>query len=349
MKKSRRFSLRRKRRKLARVSSFVLSPWEHAATDFNPAPHAQTRLEIGGKKRNFLLKLREGVIWFKEPSRGAIFGTLALFPDNLTRDSIGLISAWQKEMAAENFGVLLTKRDYFPKTTCRGRLIFLFKGDGSGWMREHFDHNWFDIPPIEPFVPFSLWNPREAEEALQKFLGAARAQLINRAINPAVRELEPPQFFGPHADAFEAVLRAALQLFVSATPHARTLQFKAHSSFAKGEIEGYDLNWCLRAPGFALVWKQLESTVLAGVNWSEGGEELTAYNQKRNEKFHAAGLEKWGENWRGNWAPRRAKWSVELPTNAPSAHEKIEAAKILRDWSRGKSWENELSERLRAL
>ena len=292
--------------------------------------------------------MRENMIWFKEPSRGAIYGTFALFPENLARDAIGLISAWQKEVSEGNFGVLLTKRDYFPKTTCRGRLIFLFKNDGSGWMRENFDKNWFDIPVIEPFAPFSLWNPREAEDALQIVVGAARAQLINRAIAPAVRELEPPQFFGPHADNFESVLRAALQLFVAPQPGNTSLKFKGHSSFAKGELEGYDLNWCLHSPGFALVWQQLETTVLAGISWSEGGEDLSAYNQKRNEKFYAAGLEKWGENWRGNWAPHRAKWEIELPTDAPTAHETIEAARVLRDWSRGKSWENELETLIRA-
>src|SRR5690554_119205 len=102
------------------MKDFILHPYEYAGASFNPKAHAEARLEIGGKKRNFTLKIHEGIIYFKEPARAQVFAIPQIYEENLVRDSIGLISRWQRDLAAGNYGAFIAKRDFFAQLPVRG-------------------------------------------------------------------------------------------------------------------------------------------------------------------------------------------------------------------------------------
>lgn len=339
--------------KLAAMSQFILLPWEHAFSGASSKPHATARLTLGGKARNFVLKMRGGVIFFKEPSRGQVFAIPELFDKNLSRDGIGLVSRWQNEVAAGNFAAFVTKRDYFPQLPVRAQMLMILKPDGSGWMKEHFDQEWFLLPD-DKRADVDVWNDKDVESQVRERLPFVQRSLLSRALDPQVLELDPPTWTSESGERIAELLVAATRLFIEPSnpwndDERRVLEIKSHSAFSKGDIEGFWRAHALHNPRFARVWQLLEPRIqFTGVRWSEGGEVLEAqYARNRNDKVFGAGMEKWGELWRGNWAPQRASFRVQLPDVAnQSAHERLEAGLLLREWLRGKMSDGEIEELL---
>jgi hypothetical protein len=334
--------------KLRAMSQFILFPWEHAFSGASSRPHAQARLSIGGKTRNFLLKMQGGVIFFKEPSRGQVFAIPEPFEQELSRDSVGLVSRWQSAVTAGNFGAFVLKRDYFPKLPVRAQILIILKPDGSGWMKEHFDDEWFLLPE-DKAVPLDVWNDKDVEFHIRERLPFVQRSLINRALDPQILELDPPTWKAEDGEKITELLVAATRGFIEPSnpwngDERRILKIKSHSAFSKGDIEGFWLKHALHNPKFARVWELLEPRIqFVGVRWSEGGEQLDQYGRTRNAKVFKEGLEKWGQLWRGNWAPQRASFRVQLPdVSNQSAHERLEAGLVLRDWLRGKMSEGEI-------
>ena len=336
------------------MSQFILLPWEHAFSGASLKPHATARLTLGGKTRNFLLKMRNGVIFFKEPSRGQVFAITELFDQNLSRDAIGLVSRWQNQVAQNNFGAFVLKRDYFPKLPVRAHILLIVKPDGSGWMKEHFDEEWFLLPD-DKRADLDVWNDKHVESQVRDRLPFVQRSLINRALNPQVLELDLPTWKLESGEKISELLVAATRLFIEPSSHwnqdeRRVLKIKSHSAFSKGDIEGFWLKHALHNPKFARVWELLEPQIqFVGVRWSEGGEQLDQYGRSRNEKVFKEGLEKWGQLWRGNWAPQRASFRVQLPdVSSQTAHEQVEAGLVLRDWLREKMINSEIEQLLAA-
>ncbi len=324
------------------MSQFVLSPFDFPFSGHSARPHAQARLTVGGKARNFVLKIHDGTLYFKEPARSRGWALLEEFEPDAARDSIGLVSRWQRAVDAGQFGAFVSRRDYFPKLPVRAQILLLLTGDGSGWMREHFDPDWFLLPG-DRAAPFDVWNDLEVEATVEARLPFAQRQLINRAIPRETLSTDAPRWLAMSGDEIARVVTAAATLFLSPDafwnePDNRVLKIRSHSAFARGDIEGRFLKHALHSPQFARVWKLLEPRIqYVGVQWREGGEESDQYVRPRNEAVFAAGLEKWGHLWRGNWAPTRASFPIEIPEIAGiTAHERLEAGLVLRDWLRGR-------------
>ncbi|BCM89699.1 hypothetical protein IAD21_01546 [Abditibacteriota bacterium] len=324
------------------MSQFVLLPYEYPFSGANSKPHATARLTVGGKARNFVLKIHEGTLYFKEPARSQIFVVLDEFDADLARDSIGLVSRWQQQVAQNNYGAFVTKRDYFPKIPVRAQILMVLNADGSGWMKEHFDSQWF-LMPDEKAAPLDIWNDKEVEAQIRERLFPVQRQLINRALTPEILTAESPRWLAEDGDRITELLVAATRLFVPPSDYwndaeRRILKIKSHSTFAKGDIEGYWLKHAQHNLKFKQFWDILETHIqFVGIRWSEGGENLEQYGRRRNEKVFQAGLEKWGHLWRGNWGPQRASFKIELPdTTNQTAHERMEAALTLREWLNGK-------------
>ena len=328
------------------MKDFVVAPFEFLGSGLNSRAHAEARLEIGGKKRNFVLKLHDGVLYFKEPSRGQVFAVLQIFDANLARDSIGLISTWQREIAAGNFGAFVAKREFFAKLPIRGQFLMIVQSDGNGWMKEHFDGEWFSLPLLDSPPKSDLWDEKSVETQIGELLPLVKASLLQRIVSPEIRQSDAPRFVGGDKDEFLLLIKAAARLFLadSAIQAPASLKLKSHSAFAKGEIESFWLKNALREPRFAAFWKILEREMpFVGVKWSEGGEQDRQYARPRAARFFEAGLEQWGENWRGNWAPQRGSLSFDVGDFCNcSAHEKLEAALQTRQWLRGKIAESEI-------
>ena len=330
------------------MSQFVLPPFDFPFSGHNARPHAQARLTIGGKARNFVLKIHDKTLYFKEPARGQVFALFDEFNVAQARDSIGLVSKWQSQIAQNNFGAFVTKRDYFPKLPVRAQILMILKSDGSGWMREHFDTDWFLLPD-DKAAPLNVWNDREVESQIKERLPFVQTKLISRALEPQTLELDPPRFLGESGERIAEVIAAAARLFIEPVDYwndeeRRLIKIKSNSTFSKGDIEGSWRAHALHNPKFARVWDLLEPQIqFVGLKWSEGGEQLEQYARNRNEKVFNAGMEKWGKFWRGNWAPQRASFRVPIPdVSNQSAHERLEAGFLLREWLREKMSEGEI-------
>ena len=334
---------------------FVLLPYEHVGADFNPQVHAETRLEIGGRPRNFLLKMRDGVIYFREPSRGQAYAIPELFDEKLATDRIGLISAWQRAIAAGNYGAFVARREYFEKLPVRGQFLMILKSDGSGWMREWFDDEWFLLPESEKASSTNVWDEKALESFVDERLRAVKVKLLSRAINPTVRENNLPRWIGGSGEQFAALTIAAVRLFGAYSPDYEQsvgVKMKSHSAFAKGEGTGFWLAWLgQRRTIVAPLWELLaREFTFVGVRWSEGGEQVEQqYKRTRIEAIYKAGLERFGENWRGNWAPQRADFTIQIPDlTQTTTHEKLESQLLLREWLRGKMPDEQIETLLQA-
>lgn len=334
------------------MSQFVLLPWEYPFSGHSPKPHATARLKVGGKSRNFVLKIHDGILYFKEPGRGQVFVIFDEFAPELLRDSIGLISKWQRHVSEGNFGALFVKRDYFPKLPVRAQILMVFHANGGGWMKEHFDTEWFLLPE-ENAAPLDVWNDKAVEVQVQERFVPVQRQLINRALTPEILAADSPRWNLEDGDKIASLVSAAASLFVSPdnywnAPDVRYLKIRSHSAFAKGEIEGQWLKHALRQPKFETFWNLLDPRIqFLGIHWSEGGENLEHYGRKRAEKIFQAGLEKWGHLWRGNWGPQRASFKIDIPdATEQTSHEKLEAALTLREWLSDKMPASDLDELL---
>lgn len=313
-------------------SPFFIAPWEYPSTQFDAMPGATVRVEIGGKKRNLLLKTRGGRIFFKEPSRSQIYATTERFDEDLSGDA--LIEKWEATVEAENYGALTAKRDYLSRLPIRAQIIFIVRPDGSALAQEHFDgETWFELPRAS--IAPDLWNADAVGDTIGLLLGSAQNAVLDRAIAPEIRSSEPVQFVGCTPAKFALLLRGAASAFVPDDVRARlqmAVTFKSHSAFHAGEANS-NFKWIERpAPDFARVWDlMLEHHPFVGLNWHEGEEADNSYPRARLERLWKAGIEKWGDNWRGNWAPQRARFEWKSDAIV-SAHDTLESRLELRDW-----------------
>lgn len=313
-------------------SPFAILPWEHEGAAFDPAPGATVRVEIGGKRRGFLLKMRGGRIYFKEPSRAQTYVTLDQFEKDLSGDA--LVEKWEHEIEAERYGALVTRRDYFLLLPVRAQMIFLVRPDGSALVQEHFDgQTWFDLPraPVAP----SLWDTDSLQKAMESLASAAQETLINRVMIPQQRTCEPTHFVGCTEAEYASIARGAFALFVPDADGSRgqwfAIEFHGHSSFQRGQHARFG-DELQQSSGFARVWAlMLRHRKFVGVDWRRVEEEKLLQHSQQAERFWHAGIEKWGEDWRGNWAPQRGHFGLQLVLS-PSAHDQMEGRLALRDF-----------------
>ncbi len=328
---------------------FALAPWEYPGADFDPAPHAVVRTDVKGRGKVWWLKARDGIIHFRDASKVRVFAIPRRFPDLNPADTEQLTAIWQAEIARDNFGVHLIARRTWPGTLAASSFCIVLRADGSGTIREHFDTDWREFQPYFP-APLDLWQGQAFTGQIEQIVKAQRAHFLNRAVDPAHFQSLPAHWSGGDqngncngdgSDAMIRVLRAAAQLLIYADPQTKfsgeplTWNCKSNSPFHEGSVSGgltftgvyrFDTIWNLARWHFGFV----------GVEWKRASEnpELRAQYGPRIWK---AGLAKYGENWRGNWVGRPYETALSAPPlSAPSAHDKLEAALILRGFLRDK-------------
>ncbi len=310
---------------------FAIQPWEHRGARFDSAPGATARVEIGGKRRSFLLKMRNGRIFFKEPARGQIYATLQRFDGDWSGEA--LLEQWEAAVEADDYGALVTKRDYFVRLSVRAQLIFLMRADGSARVQEHFDgETWFELPRAP--VAVSLWHAGSVDDAAALLVGSAQNSLLNRAIAPAARAREAAQFVGCTRATFALLMRGALQAFVPERQRERLsfeVELKSHSAFQSGADNAPFGSIPESSPDFGRAWALLQTRhPFVGLDWHEGAEH-SDYGRDQSARLSRAGFDKWGDNWRGNWAPQRARFAWKSDAIV-SAHDQLESRLALRDF-----------------
>ncbi len=123
---------------------FPIPPWEHWAADFDPAPHALVETHEFGGPRTWLLKEREGWIYFRAPlshpgaAPKAIFGLERRAPEGLGRDAALLEAFFRPEWVSQRWGIYMGQQRPW---------VFYFGPHGRGWSRP-----WWGIESNVPFA-----------------------------------------------------------------------------------------------------------------------------------------------------------------------------------------------------
>lgn len=315
---------------------FAIAPWEYPGADFDPAPHAQTRLDIGGKKRTLWLKMRDGIIFFREPSLAPVYAIPKRFDQELASDPEKLVFEWQREVLRDNYGAYFVSHRKWPGTPAIANYCLIVRTDNTGWMKEHFDEEWRAIAPLVA-LKNPLWIAKPtysytSEQVCKKM----RPVFLKREVDARHFQTAPPHWtHSPHE--MLSVLRSAALLW-RATPYTKVLvekplewQCKSNSSFQGGVVTGWltygDSHRC------GVVWDFVKWHYgFVGVEWkraSDHPELIALYKPSIWQK----GFDAYGENWRGNWIGSRYETTLTAPPlSAPTQHDKLEAALCLREF-----------------
>ena len=321
---------------------FILAPWEHRGAQFDARPDFVASLEIGGRERTFLLKVKRNALWFREAGRDAnwTFGLLA----PLEADSEGaqgwarepfLIEWFECELRAGNFGRVVVWDDF---ANYLGSFVFLFGADGRGLAREPWDDgglgfSW-DASVRFELAEFLDW-PFADFETLARGLGDDRALLHKfnwRDVPKDALEGEELHWIcGSLAELERLTCALAFWLwkwesdsvsfvYSSESEHGNAgLLFVNEKTASKGLLSFPEHI----APGIlTLAALFLDYHTPVGFCW---------------EFQDAAG----GRN---SWDAEPLQISVSM--EPPSAHEKLEAGLLLREWLRGKVGQSEIDELL---
>lgn len=87
-----------------------------------------------------------------------------------------------------------------------------------------------------------------------------------------------------------------------------------------------------------------------GVEWKQATKDKNyeLLIQPKSRKYWLRGLDKWGENWRGNFVGRQHSFGFnEPPISVMSHHDKLEATLIVRNFLQDKLPADEIDKMLR--
>jgi len=335
------------------MNEFSILPWEYRGSGHSTAPGAQTESEIGGRKRQFTLKMREGVIFFKEPERAPMWAVTRIFERDLKGEE--LVEAWRREMANENYGRFVVYRPQLGDPAgrygagVRATLALVQRADYSGWAREWFDSTWLDVPAHRDGKKLDLWEDRFQAASLRA-LYHTRDALLDRDLPAAVRrDIEPHWVAGDEA-GLQRVFALAVRLFARDETDVPVDPGPQWSFAAANPVEPG--GWSVVAPvayyynselRFSTVWEPLlklleRHFVWVGMNWKQN--ELSGFpdiietptgTRIVGELVHKS------DDWRGQWQVETPFITLNArPVATLSAHDKLEATLELRDWLQGK-------------
>ena len=310
---------------------FSIPPWEFRGSNHDNEAHAQTELEIGGKKRKFLLKMREGVMYFKEPARVPLYAVTKRFERELRGDE--LIEAWREEVGRENFGRFVVYQPNFPGTSASTVLAMVHRADHSSWVREWFHPNWLEVPTHRDGKRLDVWGDG-FQNATRRAFRHTHKTLLDCALSVQERQEIPPVWKQGDEAELRRVFALVMRLYArrKAQDSTRTWNFAATNPASKGgfvdnfnPLYHLDLSF---SPSIRAMRQLIEQKfVWTGMEWKHFNSKFSQSNQ------HHATLQKWGKHWRGNYGISTPHISLTVPLVAHlSSHEKLESLFELRDW-----------------
>lgn len=326
------------------MHEFSILPWEHRGSGATTESHAQTELEIGGRKRQFALKMREGVIYFREPMRSNLWAATRVFERGLAGDE--LVEAWRAEIEQQNYGRYVVYRPFLFDLKLRTvgvqtAMGIVHRADYSGWAREWFDQSWLDFPAHRDGKTLDVWG-NQFEKATRRALHHTHRAFLDRALPASARlEIETRWARGNEAE-LQRVFALVMRLLVRDDDLARAPR-RAHWAFmASNPVDAG--GWGMMSPSshtnkslrYAPIWPDLlrlleQHFVLGGMSWKHT-EKSSAHNG-----YETSQREKWGHDWRGDWDVETPKIRLAAkPIAHLSAHERLEDLLALREWLRDK-------------
>ena len=322
---------------------FALAPWEYPGAKFDPTPHAITRADIGGREREIWLKMRAGVIYFKDAQHARVYAVTRLFDDAIAEDAERLVAVWKEEVGRENYGAFVVIRRKFPRSFATGSFCLILRADGSGWVKEHFDKTWQKFLPLLS-EPVLFWRRESLGKIGATVVQKMQTQFLERTVKPTHFQTIPPQWTGSGADKMMQVLQGAAQLFLTQFsshlwwPSPLDWRYQSHSDFFNGGMKSLSSSYpySIWSNHFSQTRELVKwRNVFIGIEWKQASvdDEFAAQLKPNVRKSWARGLNQWGENWRGNWAGRQHRIDFGIPSfSTPSQHDKLEAAFVLRDF-----------------
>lgn len=314
------------------MSEFSILPWEHRGSGAASVPHAQCKLEIGERTRDFLLKMREGVIYFKEPKRAPVWAITRQFE----REMVGaeLVESWREETERANYGRFIIYRPNLSGTTANTTLAMIHRADYAGWVREWFSSDWRQTPVHRDHKTLDVWGNKFQNATRRAYSHAADA-LVNRAMEPGERRDLPLRWVAGDEAEFNRVFALVVRLFLrrDKTYPQQSGRFRRSFVASSPINQGgwFSQDWLSSfaadlqvSPAFEPLLRLMESHfVLVSMSWKK------TFDRPKTQ---------WGERWRGRWevvAPD-VQLAVEVETWM-SAHDKLEALLELRAWLASKA------------
>ncbi len=317
---------------------FVLAPWEHRGATFDARPDFVTSLEIGGRERVWMLKVKQNALWFREAGRDAnwTFGLFAPLEKSSEAAQIwardAFILKWfESELRAGNFGRVVVWDEFW---TYLGRFVFLFGADGRGLAREPWDDfgldfRW-DAAPQFRLGEFLDW-PHADFEKLADGLDHNRALIKkfgDREVPTEQQQGEELHWICGSREELEMLTRAlafwawnwendnVTFFYSSESEHGSARCVSAVNRRATGSLGSYREHMAPAILKLATLFLDYHTPV--GFQW----------------EFQDMG------GGRGSWDAEPTE--IDFTIQAPSAHEKLEAGLFLRAWLHGKVAESEI-------
>lgn len=154
---------------------FEIAPWEYAGADFDPNPQTVVRSSVNDHGKTWWLKVRDGIIYFRDAAKVRVFAVPQRFLDLNPNDSEQLIQIWQREIERENYGSHLISRRTWPGTRATSSFCIVLRADGSGTIREHFDADWREFQLDLPKT-LDLWAVQTSDAEVEQIIKLTRAQ-----------------------------------------------------------------------------------------------------------------------------------------------------------------------------
>ena len=313
------------------MPEFSILPWEHRGSGAPAVADARTQLEIGGRARNFRLKMREGVIYFSEPNRAPMWAVTQIFERHL--DGNELIEIWKIEIERDNYGRFIIYRPNLPDTTVGTTLAMIHRADYAGWVREWFAPDWHQTPVHRDRKTLDVWGDK-FQNATRRAYSHAGAALVNRAMNPGERRDIPLRWVAGDETELQRIFALAVRVWMRRDANYPQQSGPFQRSFAASSPvnEGgwFSQDWLSSfaadlqvSPAFLPMLRLMETHfVLVGLHWKK------TLQRPKNP---------WGERWRGRWKTVAPEINLSATVESSlSAHDKLEAQLELRDWLKDK-------------
>ena len=315
---------------------FVLVPWEHRGAHFDARPDLVATAQVGGATREFLLKAKRNILFFREVDKGDEFLcalsaplTQSVLPEAELREWMQqnaefVRDLWRGEVEQETYARCFVDDDFHVSLSGAG--IVFFQRDGRGWLREPWDESGLSFewkPDASESRPLLEWEP-------MLFPSAWNIRVANRELGESFEYREmPKETIAPRRlewlcgsrDELERVTR----WIVYTEPDSQTTEFPLLCLFdCENEHHPAHLSVCggIRKPSpisprmRALTNLALDFNTPTGLTWefcdgSSGSPPI-----------------------RRSWDPYGP--DLEIQIEVPSFHEQLEARLELREWLRGK-------------
>ena len=318
-------------------------PWEYRGSSFDPTQHAVTSLELGGRKRDFLLKMRGGIIYFKEPKRAPIFAVLRQFDTEMRGDE--LAKEWKREVERENFGRCYARSADFQRCPGKTVIVAIIRSDFSGWISDAFHTHWHVVPKHRDRKILNVWEASANTGTWRAFLRVRDALRDRDMLGDALRDRDmlgdalrdrdmlasERQTIAPHwvtgnEIELQRIFAIVMQLYVhrGVGNFSHTWKFGATNMASQGGFlhtfnPNYYQDLRFSATLVPLVRLLNQHFLWVGMDWKH--HDTRFFSPMR------------GNDWRGAYSIVTPSLELTVPLVAIlSNHERLELSLELRDW-----------------